>query len=173
MTTPAEFLVITQWAAIATAVLAAVTVLAFVLKWGLRFRLVGATGFAAVLTVGLFGLSFEPFSRTAIPGAVPYATVFDSGADKVVITVPPTITESALEATLRQAASNLFKPYRLGSAARVPTLRARTVVHTAPGLSQLLYIGQVQPLPDPQTGDSLTITLNREALAQLSTASNL
>jgi Protein of function (DUF2518) len=173
MTTPAEFLVITQWAAIATAVLAVVTVLAFVLKWGLRFRLVGATGFAAVLTVGLFGLSFEPFSRTAIPGAVPYATVFDSGADKVVITVPPTITESALEATLRQAASNLFKPYRLGSAVRVPTLRARTVVHTGPGLSQLLYVGQVQPLPDPKTGEPLTVTLDRAALAQLSAASNL
>lgn len=171
MPTPEEFLEVTKWAGIATLVLAGITVLAFVFKWGLRFRLVGATGFAVVLTTGLLGLSFEPFSRSVIPGAVPYATVFDSGADKIVITIPQTITEPELKATLQQAASNLLKPYRLGSAARVPTIRARTVIHEQPGVSRLLYVGQVQPLPDPDTGESLTITLNREALQQLSSQS--
>ncbi|MBD0267200.1 MAG: Ycf51 family protein [Cyanobacteria bacterium Co-bin8] len=168
MTTPEEFLEITKWAGIGTLALAAITVLAFVLKWGLRFRLVGATGFAAVLTIGLLGLSFEPFSRTAIPGAVPYATVFDSGAEKITITVPPTLTETQLEATLRQAASNLFKPYRLGSATRVPTIRARTILHDSPGVSQLVYMGQVQPIPNAATGDDMTIILDRKALARLS-----
>lgn len=171
MLTPADFLKITQWAGIGTLAMAGIAVLAFALKWGIRFRLVGAAGFAAVLTVGLFGLSFEPFSRTVIPGAVPYATVFDSGADKIVITVPPTISETELEATLRQAASNLFKPYRLGVPGSVPTIRARTVAHGQPGVSQLLYVGQVQPLPDPATGDDLTIRLDRQVLAQLSSSS--
>ncbi|HEY9737845.1 MAG TPA: Ycf51 family protein [Trichocoleus sp.] len=171
MTTPEEFLEVTKWAGIATLTLAGITVLAFVFKWGLRFRLVGATGFAAVLTTGLFGLSFEPFSRSVIPGAVPYSTVFDSGADKIVITIPQAITETELRATLEQAASNLLKPYRLGSAARVPTIRARFIVHEEPGISRLLYVGQVQPIPDPTTGENLTITVNHEALEQLSSQS--
>jgi hypothetical protein len=167
MPTPEEFLQVTQWAGIGTLVLAAITALAFVLKWGLRFRLVGATGFAAVLTVGFLGLSFEPFARTAVPGAIPYATVFDSGAEKIAITVPQTITESELEATLRQAASNLLKPYRIGSSSRVPTIRARAILHDPPGVSQLVYVGQVQPIPNAATGDNLTITLNPQALARL------
>ncbi|MBD0335511.1 MAG: Ycf51 family protein [Cyanobacteria bacterium Co-bin13] len=168
MLTPEQFLEITKWAGIGTLTLAAIAALAFVFKWGLRFRLVGATGFAAVLTIGLLGLSFEPFSRTAIPGALPYTTVFDSGAEKIAITVPQTITEPELEATLRQAASNLLKPYRIGSASRVPTIRARTILHDPPGVSQLIYVGQAQPIPNAATGDNLTITLDRQALARLS-----
>lgn len=160
MPTPAEFLVVTQWAVLGTLALAALAGIGFWLKWGIRFRLVGAAGFAAVLTVGLFGLSFEPFTRTVIPGAVPYATVYDSGASQIVIAVPTPITEEALEATLRQAASNLFKPYRLGLPGQTTTVRARTIVHEPNGVSRLLYLGQVQPAP----ADS-----DQEYLIQLST----
>ncbi|WOD40656.1 Ycf51 family protein [Nodosilinea sp. E11] len=147
MLSPSDFLVATQWGGIGTLALAALTVLAFVLKWGIRFRLVGATGFAGVLTVGLLGLSFEPFSRTAVPGAIPYATVYDSGASQIVITVPPTITPETLDATLNQAASNLFKPYRLGLPGQIATIRARTIAHEPNGVSRLLYLGQIQPAP--------------------------
>lgn len=147
MPTPAEFLVATQWAALGTVALVAIAGLGFALRWGIRFRLVGAAGFAAVLTVGFLGLSFEPFTQTVIEGALPYATVYDSGASQIVIAVPNTITPEALDATLRQAASNLFKPYRLGLPGQAPTLRARTIIHEANGVSRLQYLGQVQPAP--------------------------
>lgn len=147
MPSPDEFLLATRWVGIGTLALAALAGLAFALKWGIRFRLVGATGFAAVLTVGLLGLSFEPFSRTAVPGAIPYTTVYDSGASQIVVTVPPTISSETLDATLRQAASNLFKPYRLGLPGQKATIRARTIVHEPGGVSRLLYLGQVQPTP--------------------------
>jgi hypothetical protein len=166
MFSPDKFLVATQWAGIGTLALAALTALAFALGWGIRFRLVGATGFTAVLTVGLLGLSFEPFTRTAVPGAVPYATVYDSGASQIVITVPPTIPPDTLEATLRQAASNLFKPYRLGLPGQIATIRARTIVHGADGVSRLLYLGQVQPTPKG-TEDSYQVQLDSDALSQL------
>ncbi|HSM83640.1 MAG TPA: Ycf51 family protein [Nodosilinea sp.] len=166
MFSPDEFLVATQWAALGTLALALLTVLGFVLKWGIRFRLVGATGFAVVLTVGLLGLSFEPFSRTAVPGAVPYATVYDSGASQIVITVPPTIAPDTLDATLRQAASNLFKPYRLGLPGQTATIRARTVVHDADGVSRLLYLGQVQPAPKGSE-DPYQVSINRDLWSAL------
>jgi hypothetical protein len=161
MLTPDEFLAATQWAGIGTLALAALTGLAFVLKWGLRFRLVGATGFAAVLTVGLLGLSFEPFTRTAVPGAIPYTTVYDSGASQIVITVPSTITPDTLEATLRQAASNLFKPYRIGMPGQTTTIRARTVAHGPGGVSQLIYLGQIQPNPKGSE-DAFKVQINRD-----------
>ncbi len=143
MFSPEQFLQATGWVAIATLALGAITAIAFIVKWGLRFRLVGATGLMGVLTVGLLGLSFQPFVRTAIPGAVPYETVFDSGSSQIVIKVPDTITATELEATLQQAASNLFKASRLGgSGSNVPTIRARTIVHK-PGVSELVYVGQV------------------------------
>lgn len=147
MLDPADFARAAQWMGIGTLTLAALTALGFVLKWGFRFRLVGATGLAIVLTVGLFGLSLEPFTRTVVPGAVPYATVYDSGASEIVITVPMDVTAETLDATLRQAASNLFKPYRLGIPGQTATIRARTIVHAPGGVSRLIYLGQVQPNP--------------------------
>lgn len=145
MFTPAQFLQATGWIAIGTLAFGLLTAIAFFLKWGFRFRLVGATGLMGVLTVGLLGLSFEPFTQAQIPGAISYATVFDSGASQVVITVPGSITETELEATLQQAASNLLKPSRIGGAGQTtPTIRARTIVHQ-PGISELVYVGQVTP----------------------------
>ncbi|MBU6228142.1 MAG: hypothetical protein KGQ93_00390 [Cyanobacteria bacterium REEB459] len=147
MPTPADFLVASWWLAIATLASAALTVLGFCLGWGIRFRLVGATGLAVVLTVGLFGLSLQPFTRTTVPGAVPYTTVYDSGANQIVISIPGDLSRQALEATLRQAASNLLKPYRLGVPGQPATIRARTIVHGAGGVSRLVYLGQIQPGP--------------------------
>ena len=153
MLTPEQFLEATGWSAITAVAFAAITAIAFLLKWGLRFRLVGATGFMGVLTAGLFGLSFQPIIQTSIPGAVPYKTVFDSGSAQVVITVPNDITETALEATLQEAAVNLLKPSRIGGAGqKTPSIRARSIVHT-PGISELVYVGKVTPQV-PTNGDS-------------------
>jgi hypothetical protein len=170
MPTPEEFLIATKWTALGTLALMAISALAFVLRWGIRFRLVGAAGFAAVLTVGFFGLSFEPLSRTVVPGAVPYATVYDSGASQIAIAVPAPISETALEATLRQAAANLFKPYRLGLPGDPTTIRARTIVHEPGGVSKLVYLGQVQPASRGASTDDLVIQIDTAQLKALQSA---
>lgn len=145
MLSPEQFSQASGWFAVGTLAFGLVTAIAFFLKWGFRFRLVGATGFMGVLTVGLFSLSFQPLVRMAIPGAVPYETVFDSGSSQIVIAVPNAITPTALEATLQQAASNLFKPSRLGgTGAATPTIRARAIVHSS-GVSELVYVGKATP----------------------------
>ncbi|MBE7382169.1 MAG: Ycf51 family protein [Leptolyngbya sp. SIO1E4] len=167
MPTPEDFLEATKWFGIATLSMAAIALLAFVLGWGIRFRLVGIASFMGVLTGGMFGLSFEPFTRTVIPGAIPYETVYDSGAAQIVIRVPDTITEPELEATLEQAASNLLKPSRLGIPGQTPAIRARTILHQDNGLSKLLYLGQVQPVTNPESDESLKITLYPDAFTDL------
>jgi len=145
MLTTTDFLHYTQWSGIATLVFAALTLLGFVLKWGFRFRLVGTTGFMLVLTGGLFALSIVPLSRTVIPGAVKFSLVYDNGSTEAVIATKPDITPTELEATLRQAASNLYSYGRLGTKGNDQlTVRAHTIIHPEPGLSVPLYLGQVK-----------------------------
>ncbi len=167
MFTTADFLVFAQWSGIATLVFAALAVLSFLVKWGIRFRLVGVTGFMAVLTVGLFALSLVPFTRTVIPGAVRFSTVYDSGATQAVIAVPPTITVSELDATLRQAANDLFSPGRLGRRDDKLTIRARAILHPEPGVSEPLYLGQVRRSLTEREDDQMVIELIPEHLAKL------
>lgn len=170
MPTPAEFLDATKWSAIITLAFAVLTAIAFFLNWGFRFRLVGVTGFMGVLTVGLFALSVVPITRTVIPGAVRYTTVYDSGATQVVIKVAPDITESELEATLAQAASNLFGPGRLGAPGQAPTIRARTILHPEDNVSQLVYLGEVQRSQSSQPDQKYDVMLYPEGLATVAKA---
>ncbi|MTJ50806.1 Ycf51 family protein [Dolichospermum sp. UHCC 0259] len=145
MPSTANFLEYTQWSGIATIVFAVLTILAFILKWGFRFRLVGATGFMLVLTGGLFSLSLVPLSRTIIPGAAKYTLVYDNGSNQTVIAIAPEITPTELEATLRQAASNLYSYGRLGTGGdKQLIVRARTIIHPEIGLSVPVYLGEVK-----------------------------
>ncbi|RZM82832.1 Ycf51 family protein [Leptolyngbya iicbica] len=170
MPTPAEFLEATKYFGIATLTMAGITLLAFVLGWGFRFRLVGITSFMGVLTGGMLGLSFEPFTPTVVPGSVPYKTVYDSGAAQIVIKVPDTITPTELEATLQQAAANLLKPSRLGSMGVAPTIRARSIIHEPGGVSNLVYLGQAQPIREPNADPALDIQIFDEAFDTLAQA---
>ncbi|HEY9644621.1 MAG TPA: Ycf51 family protein [Coleofasciculaceae cyanobacterium] len=170
MLSPSTFQTYAQWAGIATLAFGLLAGLAFLFQWGIRFRLVGATGFTAVLTVGLFALGVVPFTRTTIPGAVRYSTVFDSGADQVVIVVPATITEPELTATLQQAASNLFSVGRLSRGQQKLTIRARTVLHPAAGVSEPLVLGQVKRSLFVKDDDQMEIQIFPESLAKLPAA---
>jgi hypothetical protein len=169
MPTPTEFLEATKWSGLITLLLLGITAIAFLLKWGIRFRLVGVTGFMTVLTVGFFGLSIVPITRTVVPGAIRYSTVYDSGAAQVVIKVPSTISETELEATLKQAAFNLFTSGRQGTPGQPPTIRARTILHPEPGVSNLIYLGQVQRSQSANPAEKFKVTLYPDGLSALDT----
>lgn len=163
-----DFLSYTQWSGIATLVLAAVAILGFIVKWGIRFRLVGATGFMLVVTVGLFALSLEPVGRTAVPGAMKYTLIYDNGSTQTVIKTSPQITPEELEATLRQAASNLYSYGRSGSRGdNQMTIRARTVIHPQPGVSVPLYLGQIKRSLNTRLDSEMAIEIYTDKFAQL------
>ncbi len=121
----AELLNFSKWIGIATLVLTVITVLSFIFKWGIRFRLVGITAFTGVLTGGVFGLGLGLFHHVQIPGAARYARVFDDGGRQIVISVSPNITKTELDATLRQAASDLYSSGRGGQFQAPLLVRAR------------------------------------------------
>ena len=167
MLTTADFLAFTQWVGILVLVSGVITVLSFIFKWDIRFRLVGATGLLGVLTAGLFALSLVPITRSVIPGAVRFSRVYDNGSTQTVIAVPPSITQSELEATLRQAASDLFSYGRLGGVGNQMTIRARTIVHPEPGVSQPLFLGQVKRSLATRNDEQMAIDIYPESFAQL------
>ncbi|MBP0016696.1 MAG: Ycf51 family protein [Cyanobacteria bacterium SBLK] len=156
---PTDLAVYTQWCGILTLVLLASTILAFLFKWGLRFRLFGATAFATVVTIGFFGLNLGLFTRVAIPGVVRYTLVFDNAADNVVIALPPETTRSQVEATLRQAAIDISPFGRMGTQEGIVTIRARTVIHPRPGVSVPLYLGQTQKPANSRDPEALAVEL--------------
>lgn len=163
-----DFATYTKWSIYLTIAFFVLASVAFVLKWGIRFRLVGAAGFMVVLTIGLFGLSLGLFSHPTIEGAVRYNLVYDNSANQIVIAVPQTITEEELEATLKQAASNFFSYGRTGldNNDRL-TIRARVLLHPDSKTTKPLYIGQVQRDLSDRENANLDIKIFPEQFAQL------
>jgi len=165
-----EIIQLAQWSGCLAVLCAVLTVLAWFLKWEFRFRLVGVTGFMAVLTGGLFALSLGLYDRPTIPGALHFTRVYDTGAAQVVITVPPNITPSELEATLRQAASDLYSTGRLSQGGDKLTIRARTLIHPKPGISQPLYLGQIRRSLANRQDETMEIEMFDDQFAQLPAA---
>jgi hypothetical protein len=168
---PTDLAFYVKWSGIATIAFLVLTIIAFIVKWGIRFRLVGATSFSAVVTASFFALSLGLFTRTVIPGAVRYSLVYDNAADKVVIAVPSAVTEAQVEATIRQIASDI-KPYgRLGDRNNQFSIRARTVLHPEPGVSQPLYLAEIKRSLDAPPDEDMPVTLFTENFALLPDAS--
>lgn len=169
MPTTADFLQASEWFAIATGVSIAFTVLCFLFKWGFRFRFVGISSFMVVLTVSVFSLSLVPFTQTVIPGSVRYSLVFDNGATHTVIAVSPEITESELEATLKQAAINLFSYGRSATDSDRLTVLARTIVHPDSKVSEAIYLGKAEQSIYQGDDQNITVEIDQQKLKQLQT----
>jgi hypothetical protein len=167
-----DFSTYAQWSGIFTVICLLVSILAFLLKWGIRFRLVGITGFMMVLTSGLFALGLGLFSRTVVPGAVRFSLVYDNGANRAVISVPAQITPSELEATLRQAANDLFSYGRNGIGDDKLTIRARTLIHEEPGLSIPLYLGEVKRSLAVRDDEQMQVEIFSQSFARLPQSKN-
>jgi len=167
MVLTAQITAIAQWVGYFTIFCAILMVLGLLLKWGIRFRLVGVTSFMAVLTGGLYALSLGFYVNPSIPNAARFTRVFDNGGPNVVIAVAPDLTRTQLEATLRQAAADLYSSGRLAQGAGKMTIRVRTILHPEPGVSIPLYLGEVRRSLAFRYDDQMEISLDPAKLAQL------
>ncbi|BAC08645.1 Ycf51 family protein [Thermosynechococcus vestitus] len=159
MLTPTDFATYSRWAGIATLVMTGLTALAFMFRWGVRFRFVGISGFLGVVTVGLFALSIVPIVHSPVPGAGKYTLVYDNGATQAVITVPADIDPSTLKATLVQAANDLFSLGRLGRGGDRLTVIARTIQHPQPGVSEPVILGVATRSLSDRADTNVTVQL--------------
>ncbi len=162
-----EFSMYLKWSGILTIALFVFTIIAFIFNWGFRFRFVGITSFMVVLTVGIFGLSLGFFARTTIPDAVRYGLVYDNAANLTVVNVAPTITKNQVEPTLKQVASDLFSPGRIGLGDTKMTVRLRTLIHPKEGITEPLYLGQVRRSLTDRNDDNLAIEIYSQNVKKL------
>jgi hypothetical protein len=136
-------LVAGEWLGAASGLLAVITIAAYVLGWGIRYRLVGITSFTALLSLSClaFAVSYRP--RVAVEGAVSVPVVYDNGSDLVVAAAPPDLDPAAVAPTVEQVARNLRGSGRTTSDAIV-RVRLRRVDPQAPGLSRPVVLAEAQ-----------------------------
>lgn len=157
-----------KWSSILTVVFFCLTVLAFIVGWGFRFRLVGVTSFMGLVTLSVLALKLSLFTRAEIPGATRYTLVYDNGANQAVVAVSPQIEESAIEPTLRQVAIDLL-PYGRSSVdqSNKLTIRLRTIIHPESNKSKPLYLGQIKRSIGNKNDENMEIEIFNENIAQL------
>lgn len=157
-----------KWSGIATIVSLVIAVIAFIVGWGWRFRLVGVTSFMGVLTASFFALGLGLFPHTEITGATRYALIYDNGANQAVVSVSPEIEKSAIKPTLLQAAGDLYSYGRTGTAGNDQfTIKLRTVLHPQPGVSQPLILGTAKRSIIARQSKEVEIEVFEQNIAQL------
>ena len=119
--------------------LSLLTVLAFLTKWGLRFRLVGVSSFTLLLAVSCwaFGVSYTP--PVVVEGAIRAPVVFDNGTDLVGAQAPADLESATVSATLEQLAGNLRSAGRGSGTVRV---RLRAFETPGEGISRPVILGE-------------------------------
>ncbi|MEY3962943.1 MAG: hypothetical protein RLZZ106_198 [Cyanobacteriota bacterium] len=119
-----------EWLGVASAALLLLTLVAFVVRWGIRFRLVGVTSFTVLLSLSClaFAVSYAP--RQLVDGAVSVPVVFDNGSDLVVAAAPADLDPAAFGPSVQQVALNLRGS---GRGTQLVEVRLRRVEPTAPG----------------------------------------
>ncbi|MBD1195295.1 DUF2518 family protein [Vulcanococcus sp. Clear-D1] len=119
-----------EWLGVASAALLLLTLVAFVVRWGIRFRLVGVTSFTVLLSLSClaFAVSYAP--RQLVEGAVSVPVVFDNGTDLVIAAAPADLDPAAFGPSVQQVALNLRGS---GRGTQLVEVRLRRVEATAPG----------------------------------------
>lgn len=131
-----------QWLGAASGLLALLTGVGFLARWGIRFRLVGITSFTALLALSClaFAVSYTP--RVSVPGALTVPVVYDNGGDLVVAAAPKGIDPAAIAPTLEQVARNLRGSGRSSSQGQV-RVRLRALESAGDGSSRPVVLGEV------------------------------
>ena len=130
----------TKWLAWTGLGLTGATLISFLVKWGPKFRLIGASIFTFLLagSCWAFAESYNP--PVVVEGAKYAPIVYDNGYDLVVAQAPIDFPEEAIQPTIEQIAGNLKGGRRSGAKVHV---RIRRVEPTGSGISTPKILGEV------------------------------
>lgn len=130
-----------QWLGAAGGALAVTTVVAFLARWGVRFRLVGITSFTVLLAVSCLAFSVSYRPRISVEGAVVVPIVYDNGADLVVAAAPDDLPADAIAPTIDQLALNVRGGGRTSPDGQV-RVRLRRLETTTDGTSRPVVLAE-------------------------------
>ena len=129
-----------KWLAWSGLGLSVLTVVAFVTRWGLRFRLVGVSSFTFLLAVSCWAFSISYLPPVRVEGARQMPIVFYNGTDLVVAQASNDFEQEAITPTLNQIAENL----RPGGRSREVRVRLRQLQAVSEGTSKPVVLGETK-----------------------------
>ncbi len=131
----------TAWFAWLGLGLIGLTLIAFIIGWKVKFRLIGATVFTLLLCASTWAFTESYTAPLIVEGAKYLPVVYDNGNNLVVAQAPTDFPEEAIEPSLKQIAGNLKGGGRSGANVKV---RIRKLEPSGQGISTPKVIGEVQ-----------------------------
>ena len=131
---------VAKWLAWGGSGLSVLTILAYLFRWGIKFRLTGITIFTLLLSGSCwaFDQSYRPPFN--VEGYKYAPIVYDNGFDLVVAQASDDFPEEAIKPTLLQIAGNLKGGGRNGAQVKV---RLRKVESAGEGISKPIVLGEI------------------------------
>ncbi len=130
----------TSWLAWSGIGLTIITLIAFITRWGIKFRLVGATIFTILLSGSFWAFQESYTPPREIEGALYVPVVYDNGADLVVAQASEDFPEEAIQPSLEQIAENLKGG---GRNVKNVYVRIRRIEDVEEGISKPVVLGQI------------------------------
>ncbi|QNJ05544.1 hypothetical protein SynMEDNS5_00816 [Synechococcus sp. MEDNS5] len=134
------------WLAWGGAALSALTIVAFIAGWGVRFRLVGVSSFTLLLSASCWAFSVSYTPTVKVDGALRVPVVFDNGDDLVVAQASVDFPPEAVAPTLEQLALNV-RPG--GRSSAVVSVRLRQLQPAGDGASRPIILGELERSFEP------------------------
>ena len=130
----------TLWLAWGGAGLAVLTLTAFLIGWGAKFQLTGATIFTLLLSASCWAFEQSYTPPLNVEGYKYAPIVYDNGFDLVVAQASNDFPNESIKPTLLQIAGNLKGGGRNGAQVNV---RLRKIEEVGEGISKPIIIGEV------------------------------
>jgi len=131
---------VTKWLALGGSGLGILTILAYLLNWGIKFRLTGTTIFTLLLSASCWAFDQSYTPPFNVEGYKYAPIVYDNGFDLVVAQASNDFPKEAIKPTLLQIAGNLKGGGRNGAQVKV---RLRKIESVADGISRPIILGEI------------------------------
>jgi len=118
-----------------------VTVIAFILNFGFKFRIIGATIFSLLLSLSSWAFIQSYTEKVVIEDAKYVPIVYDNGFDLIIAKAENDFPEESIEPTLKQLSENLRKGSRSGADVKI---KIRKLEKISDGVSKPVVIGEIQ-----------------------------
>ncbi len=117
------------------------TLLAFIFNFGFKFRIIGATIFALLLSLSSWSFIQSYSQKVPIEGARYIPIVYDNGFDLIIAKADNEFPEEAIKPTLEQLSENLRKGSRSGANVKIKIRKLEKITN---GVSKPVIIGEIE-----------------------------
>ena len=122
-------------------ILFCVTIIAFILNFGFKFRIIGATIFSILLSLSSWAFIQSYTEKIVIEGAKYLPIVYDNGFDLVIAKADDDFPKESIGPTLEQLLENLRKGSRSGANVKI---KIRKLEKISDSVSKPVVVGEVQ-----------------------------